>query len=562
MSVRFDAANEYVGRNATAPGEQPLTVFWRAYVVTLRSAVSVMMQIGNGGGTSYINVDIDASNNLTCNHHGTFTAGNAVAASEWINFAYVRNGSSHTIYRNGTAEITFTDSTSYTNAFLIFGGFTNFFNGRVTDARCWTAALSQSEIQAENASPYAVVRTSNLWAAWPLQSHTTLTDSSGNSRDLTAGGTLSTEINAPSYLTPTGLASGVAFGAPAIGVGAVTLAPAGLSSTVAFGAPTVSTTTPAQTLSPPGIASTVAFGAPTVSPGAVTVAPPGIVSTVAFGAPAVSGQIIKSLSDLAYGRESWAIDRTDWADHARGAESLTVTKIVAPSGIASVTAFGSPAVTPGAATLSPGGIASTVAFGSPTLSTGAVTLQPSGVASIAAFGAPTVAPGAVALSPAGVASTLMFGAPSVSPGAVMLTVTGLDSSAAFGSPTVTQSAPGETTLLPEGIASTVVFGSPTVTPGAVTLQPSGIASGVMFGSPVVSIVTPGQTLAATGIASTVLFGGAVVTVGAVVLNVTGIASTLTFGHPVVTGGEQSGEHKAFFAGMFRGMNKHMGVHRE
>lgn len=562
MSVRFDNANEYIVRNASVPAEQPLTVFWRAYVVTLRSANSIMLQLGNAGGTAYINVLVNASNNLSCNHHGTVTDGNAVASGEWINFAYVRNGSSHTIYRNGTAEITFTDSTSYTNAFVIFGGFASWFNGRVTDARVWTAALSQSEIQAENASPYAAARTSNLWAYWLLQSHSTLTDGSGNSRDLTAGGTLSTEQNAPSYLTPTGMASTEAFGAPTVSVGAVTLAPPSIASTVAFGSPTVSTSTPAQTLSPTGVASTVAFGAPTVSPGAVTVAPPGIASTVAFGSPTVSGQIIKSLSDLAYGRESFAVDRSDWADHARGAESLTVTKIVAPTGIASTTAFGSPTVTPGAATVSPPGITSTVAFGTPALSTGPVTLQPGGIASTVAFGAPTVAPGAVTLSPTGIASTVAFGAPSVSPGAVTLQPTGLASGVAFGSPTITQAAPGETVLSPEGIAPTVAFGSPTVTPGAVTLQPTGIASGVVFGAPVVTVVSPGQTLTATGIASTVAFGSPTVSPGAVVLNVTGIASTVTFGHPVVTGGEQSGEHKAFFAGMFRGMNKHMGVHRE
>src|SRR3546814_9767414 len=67
-------------------------------------------------------------------------------------------------------------------------------NTRVAYARLHAAVLTPTQIDAEAVSATPVI-TANLWASWPLTVHTDLTDHSGNGRDFTAVGTLSTEAD-------------------------------------------------------------------------------------------------------------------------------------------------------------------------------------------------------------------------------------------------------------------------------------------------------------------------------------------------------------------------------
>jgi hypothetical protein len=66
-------------------------------------------------------------------------------------------------------------------------------SGRAAFVRVWTDSLSDSEIEAERTATTAQ-RTANLWASWPLQGASDLADASGNSRDLSAIGTLATGV--------------------------------------------------------------------------------------------------------------------------------------------------------------------------------------------------------------------------------------------------------------------------------------------------------------------------------------------------------------------------------
>lgn len=68
------------------------------------------------------------------------------------------------------------------------------FNGRIAYPRLWAGELDGAEMLTEWSS-LAPVRSAGLWGAWELPS---LTDVSGNGRDLTAGSTaLSTEDGPP-----------------------------------------------------------------------------------------------------------------------------------------------------------------------------------------------------------------------------------------------------------------------------------------------------------------------------------------------------------------------------
>lgn len=88
-------------------------------------------------------------------------------------------------------------------------------------------------------------------------------------------------------VSPTGVASGEAFGTATVQPGPVTVSPTGVASSEAFGTASVSIGVP--TISPAGVVSSEAFGSPTV---AGPVSAFGIASAELFGIPAVLGEVL------------------------------------------------------------------------------------------------------------------------------------------------------------------------------------------------------------------------------------------------------------------------------
>ena len=220
---------------------------------------------------------------------------------------------------------------------------------------------------------------------------------------------LKAEGGAGASVSPTGIGSSAAYGAPALGAG---LAPAGVATVAVLGAPgagaglapggigsaaAYGTPTAAAGLLPGGIAAASAYGTPTVTPAGAGVQPSGIGSVAAYGAPALALSL-------------------------------------APAGVATAAAIGAPSA---AATLAAAGIITGEAWGTPTL-TLTSGLLPSGVASAAAYGVPVLG---VGLAPAGLGSFAAFGTPAVM-GTHALGPAGLASAAAFGLPLVYD--PGDT----------------------------------------------------------------------------------------------------------------------
>ena len=80
-------------------------------------------------------------------------------------------------------------------------------------------------------------------------------------------------------ISPTGIASTLAFGSPTLTPGDVSILATGIASTLAFGSLEIATT---QTILPNGIASTVAFGSPTFSQ-YLSIYPKSINPTTRFG---------------------------------------------------------------------------------------------------------------------------------------------------------------------------------------------------------------------------------------------------------------------------------------
>lgn len=224
------------------------------------------------------------------------------------------------------------------------------------------------------------------------------------------------------------------------------------------------------------------------------------------------------------------------------------TPTIAPPGIASEEAFGTPTLATGSVSISPSGIVSTEAFGTTTVTLDAVTLLPVGIASEEAFGATSVNVGAVTLTPSGIASQEAFGTAALSTGAVSVSPNGIASAELFGTAVISTDA---VVIAPTGIASQELFGSVVVTNGAVNILPNGIASSEAFGTAVLS--TGGTTVLAIGIASSEafgtaklalnltpssigseeVFGTASISIGAATIQPEGIGSGETFGTPTL-----------------------------
>lgn len=216
MSVRFDTGSERVFRTATVPTFGDFSATWWAYRVTdLGDNEPMFAYFESGGGTALYaktsSTDEMQAVRLDFTGNGTTTWGTAV----WRRFALVFDNTNNTVtlYSGNddeTTDLTQVGQVSETGSITVdqiaFGGTIlpgSGFNGRVANLKLYTAILSTARLKEELAY-FNIQDSTNIWGAWLLKDHTVLTDNSGNSRDLSANGTLSTEADPPIADDPTG----------------------------------------------------------------------------------------------------------------------------------------------------------------------------------------------------------------------------------------------------------------------------------------------------------------------------------------------------------------------
>lgn len=193
MAIRFDAADDrtYIAAALPDPAVTGLTIlgWWRVRVD--RVDYSAYYRTSTAGSTIHT-VETHATglgvNVFTGSGEIVDTYVNTV--DEWVGIAVVDDGSG-TVTHHVRPLGGVTNSKSGTIATgtpdqLCLGGrsqsdATEWFNGNAAHVRVFAAALSQTEIEAEWASPTTVL---TAWADFPLVD--SLQDSSGNSRHLTA----------------------------------------------------------------------------------------------------------------------------------------------------------------------------------------------------------------------------------------------------------------------------------------------------------------------------------------------------------------------------------------
>ncbi|MFD8075810.1 LamG-like jellyroll fold domain-containing protein [Streptomyces sp. NPDC059718] len=221
MSTRFDAASDRVSYSGTmfAVGSGFTITAW-AYVSVDTDNYATFGRLHTSSGASTIVTWSTDSDGLTGPAYftggGSVTNSTGMAVGAWRKIALTCSGTTGRSYVNTIGGTTEVDSGTVgvgTADGITLGGRSavdsgEWFNGRLAYVRVWTAELNQTQIEAEWAST-APVRTSNLWADWPLTNAADLTDHSGNGRHLTAGSTaVSTEADPPLAGSVSGTAAG------------------------------------------------------------------------------------------------------------------------------------------------------------------------------------------------------------------------------------------------------------------------------------------------------------------------------------------------------------------
>jgi hypothetical protein len=210
MAVRFDAATDRISFSGTVPDPSSgFTLLGWAYVSVDRDDFSTMARVHASSGASTTATFATGSEGL--GGPGYFTAGGSVtnatgfAVGSWRKVAISCTGTTGKCYVATDGGATEVDSGTVGGAAsptgITLGGRSpvdgaEWWNGRLAYWRLYSAELTQTEIETEWASA-TPVRTENLWADWPLSTHTDLTDHSGNGRNLSAGSTATTTEDGP-----------------------------------------------------------------------------------------------------------------------------------------------------------------------------------------------------------------------------------------------------------------------------------------------------------------------------------------------------------------------------
>jgi hypothetical protein len=188
MSARLDAVGDYL-YGTSAPAVTAITITTRLQIVVDRDAIGTVISTTTADGTAWAGVYL-ATNGTQLElktSTGVSALGTTLTVGQWYHIAYVRNGSTHTMYLDGAQDAQITANVAIASPVHLLGGDAVVVtNGRFQDNGVWSAVLSQADIAAERNSVGAAARTANLWAYRPLTSDGN--DTTGNARNFIANG--------------------------------------------------------------------------------------------------------------------------------------------------------------------------------------------------------------------------------------------------------------------------------------------------------------------------------------------------------------------------------------
>ena len=206
MAVRLDASGEGLSRTSSPPSTAGFTVCGWASLTTDRNNYQILSSIDNGS-TQYaeIGTDSDGTTLYIFNHGAIGASLGPLTLNTPFFWAQTVNGAgsgNHVGYGRAVGANTLT-STSQSGVAAItsqtfwvgrdgFDAGAYYFDGRIWNVKVWDRVLTAAELLVE--SFYSNVKfPASLHLHWRLPGSNNTTDSSGNGRNATVSGTLSTE---------------------------------------------------------------------------------------------------------------------------------------------------------------------------------------------------------------------------------------------------------------------------------------------------------------------------------------------------------------------------------
>jgi len=215
MSVRFDAATDYLTRTTGLPSPTNFSASFWLYVSVDATCIPFGLIDTTGAvvaGFAWFKVSDGGTFELWTNGgtvHAAFGSRPAVASWAYVTITGAGTGAnqvnaswsginSSTVV---TAAVTMTTPATVTNVYVGSDGPINqdFLNGRISNLKIWDAVLTANELVTERYS-YQPKRWANLNSWYPILAPAAANvglDLSGNGRNLTTGGTLAVEANPP-----------------------------------------------------------------------------------------------------------------------------------------------------------------------------------------------------------------------------------------------------------------------------------------------------------------------------------------------------------------------------
>lgn len=199
MAVRFDTTGEHYTRAITIGSVADWSAALWVKMVTDRAATSVLWQIDDGTGASFLRVSAWNGSALAFQTTGSTwfgTIGHTLIANEWtyVGMSATANPGQARVRVRPAGTSTFVGgsptqaNTTFTANSVRIGGTnssTEWLNGSIAGVRMWNAALTEDELEAESWA-YMPVRATNLRVWYPLLTPSTV-DYSGNSESLSGG---------------------------------------------------------------------------------------------------------------------------------------------------------------------------------------------------------------------------------------------------------------------------------------------------------------------------------------------------------------------------------------
>lgn len=364
MSLRTGTNATTYGARTTAPlpAAGDVSFGGEVQLVTDRNTSGVLWSIAQSASI-YLEARVGANGTAArAQASGTGADGADLQVGQWHEVYSVRRGSLWEIYLDGVQVAQATSATVVTpTAVAVGSNGAVFVNARFSRLRCWSAALTPAEIQAQGADPTTTVRPDDLWEYWPLSTNA---NGAVNGRHMTAFGSVAWEADPPVTVTPAAAAAGAGAVDPVVIRGAVTVTPESAVAAASAAAPMV------------------LLGAAMVTP-----------APAAAGGGAVEPAVVRGPVALAPPAASAAASALE-PTVIRGAAAI------APDAAAALAGVAAPAVVRGPVVITPAPAIAGATAAEPAIIRGGVTIAPEPAGGGACAGEPAVVRGPVSITPA------------------------------------------------------------------------------------------------------------------------------------------------------------------